>query len=915
MSPDADTLPRMPFRVLIALLLLGAVASFHQLSSRLFYCGVEGAHPEIFAWSTLAGLQGMLFLWAAWSARGERIYRVSQWIALGVCAYVLYQLSAVHARPLLLAALGVGGYALCACALDRQRNVETANWQRLLCEGVLFVLAVLVIQSALALPVLYSRGLLLSDRLFGSLFCMSLVAAFWIVRSCSREQGSRLVDAPPLFLLAMILLRAKQPDGAYDSLFYKGTVPVMLEDWRTALTGITDHTLLGTNLQEIINSQLRILDIGHEARVLSMLACLGLWVIVPAAARAIARLMPAGRGKAETALVINIAALLMVSLTEPLTASGTSYQEPLQILLLAAGLLAGPLGWIFLSAAAAVKATALVFIPLLLLVNLAARDRAGLLAWLQTPALSLRALLSVFNRRGRSGPVAAYVPASARRARVATLLCALLAVIVFGEQLIRNQLMAGRLLAPSDMLSRFTDPQNQMLGVAKAEGVFDTVKQRPAFDNVVGTIMHMSALDKWLPVEEHGFHAFPSSRLPLVAFALGLLALLCAARAAKRSWALLALAWMALFVVYLQLFSQGRHMAAASFAAVPVIVLALVHLGNRSWSQARLALVTLAVGLLAFGDQLTGNLINVGWDCMRRLSLPASPLRTNPPVSALDQRLAAIANTYLTRAAGLRDVVPTILCDSATGPKPYMGVHYAYSVVTHQLLARYLSADPARAGRLDRAVLALCVDAWHLSAIEQAQLVGFRSEGRLGDRHLFVSDYLSAGGSAVQLVPSGFRLPRVLRPYLPVQNLAAAWREAQLENETRQQTPTGRGVLEMDVEGALMPTLVAPNGLIFSEVKVLPGDRLFVEAGLPHKQSDGLALELRLGRPGAAPLIRKIMLKRGRLPGAAWQQFEVIVPDHLAGSVTLTVAASSEGGDPDADWVSFRWLLLERRVH
>ena len=34
----------------------------------------------------------------------------------------------------------------------------------------------------------------------------------------------------------------------------------MIADWRTALTAIPDVTLLGTNLLEIVNSQLRILD-------------------------------------------------------------------------------------------------------------------------------------------------------------------------------------------------------------------------------------------------------------------------------------------------------------------------------------------------------------------------------------------------------------------------------------------------------------------------------------------------------------------------------------------------------------------------------------------------------------------------------------------------------------------------------
>jgi hypothetical protein len=895
----------------MGLVLLGVAGSVYQLTSQLFNCGFRGAHPQLFIWAALAGVQSLLFISAAWSPLSERVYRVTQWIALAFCVYLLYQLSAVFARPLLLVVFGIGAYALCAHAWDRRRGVEPTGWPRLLGEGVLFILAVLVIQSALALPVLYTRGLLLSDRLFGGLFVISLVAAFFLVRACSRVQGVRLVEAPPLFLLLMVLLRTKQPDGAYDTLFYKGTIPVLLEDWRTALTGITDHTLLGTNLQEIINTQLRILDGGHDPRTLSMLAFMGLWVIAPIAARAISCLLPSGTGAREIAFVINVAALLMVSLTEPLTASGTSYQEPMQILLMAAGILAGPVGWIFLSAAAAVKATALIFIPLLFMVNLAVMDSERVKPWLRDPAGLLRSMIrALTSRRAAAAP---HVPASVKRARWIAVICALLACLVFGEQLARNQGLTGRLLAPSNMFAGLTDPHNQMLAAPKAGAVFDQVKQRPAFDNLVGTLMQIGTLDKWMLTDDHIFHVFPSSRFPLVAMGLGLLALLFVLRQPLRPWAVLALLWMALFFVYVQMFSQGRHMAAASFAAILVVALAPASLGGRKWTTARFAAATLAFGALAIGDQVAGNFINVSWECNRRLSRPAVPMGNDAPATPLDSKLAALAAEYRAKAPRGREVVPTIICDFAASPKHYMGVHYAYASVTHELLGRYLDADPARARRLDRAALAVCVDMWHLTSIKPEHLTGFRAEARIGRTQLFVSEYLSNGGLAEQLVPAGFSLPAMMRPYLVVQDLGAGWRDAELGDNTPQQTPNGRGVLEMHVGDALATTLVAPNSLTWREVQVMPGDRLLVEAALPHRQSDGLALELRLSRPGVAPLARKFMLKRASVPGAAWQTFEILVPASLAGAITLSVVASSEGGDPDADWVSFRKLQLERR--
>lgn len=919
MSPDADQVSRHPFRVLLALVLLGALGSGYQLTSNLFYCGFKGADPEILSWTLLAGIQSLLFLSAAWSDRARRIYRITQWVALAVCVYVLYQLSAIHARSLLTAVLGLGIYATCAHALDQRRGAGPTDWSRLLCEGVLFLLAVLVIQSVLTLPVLYSRDMVLGDRIFSATFALSCVAAFFMVRAGARGYAgdAQLVQVPPILLLVMVLLRYKQHDGAYDTLFYKGTIPQMLEGWRTALTGITDHTLLGTNLQEIINAQLRILDGSQEPRVLGMLAFMGLWLLAPVAGRVIARLLPVGSGGTTTAFVINVAALLLVSLSEPLTGSGTSYQEPFQMLLLAAGIAAGPAGWVFLSAAVAVKATALIFIPLLLLLNLAGMDAERVKSWMRDPAASLRTALSAFRARRQPGTTP-YVPVLVRQRRRAAAVCALIACIVFGEQLVRNQVMAGRLLAPSDMFARITDPQNRMLAEEGIGTAFDVVKRRPAFDNMVGTLMQIGTLDKWMPTEEHGFHALPSSRLPLVAAGLGLFALLCIFRAPLRRWAALSLLWLALFAVYVQMFSQGRHMAAASFAAVAVLALAPAFFGHRGRSKMYFAAATLAFAALAIGDQMVGNFINVGWDCNRRMSARALPALEKAVASPLDEKLATIAADYLSKAPLPRRVVPTILCDYAAGPKRYMGVHYAFASVTHELLGRYLAADPARAGRLDRAALVVCVDMWHLTRVKPEHLAGFRAEARIGTTQIFVSEYLSNGGAAEQLVPSGFPLPSALRPYLLVRDFSAGWQEAHLADESVQQTPSGRGVLEMDVEGVQMPTLVAPNSLIFRGVRVLPGDRIFVEAGLPHKQSDGLALELRLESADAtqaAPIARKSMLKRRRWTGAAWHTLELLVPEQFAGSVNLTISATSEGGDPDADWVSFRKLRLERRSY
>lgn len=913
---------------MVLILLLGAAGSFYQVTSGLFYCGHTGANSEIWYWALAAGLQSLAFPWAGWSPRGERFYRLTQWAAVPLIAYVLYQLSAVHARPLFLAGLAVLAYALFARALDRRRHPEMeTSWSQLGLQGVLFVLAALVIQSAFAFLVLYSRGILLNDRNFGVLLGMSVVLAFVVVRYGSRVHGVRLHEMPPLFLLLMILLRAKLPDGAYDSLFYKATLPMMIADWRTALTGLPDHTLLGTNLQEILNAQLLIIDGGYAPSFITTLAFLGLWIVVPAAARTLSNVLPVEASKRHLGLMLNTATLLLVSLSEPLTAAGTSYQEPLQILLLAAGLLAGPAGWIFLAAAAAVKVTALFFIPLLLLIRAAGVDRECVRAFLETPFAKLRGwhVGSYFNRGHGGAPTSApWRPARTKGALLVLLVCGGLAALVFGEQLARNQLFAGRLLVPSEMLAGLTDPDGRMMTRIKRDETFDIAGTQRPFDNLIGTLIHMGTLNKWMEPDAHGFHALPSSRLPMVAVFLALLALWCVRKREARPWALLTLFFTLLFVVYLQFFSQGRHMAPASFAAVVAIAAAPVFLWKGEMPRWLLAVLTLAIGLLAVGDQLVGNFINTGWECSRRLSTPAAapiaPVARDGVSNAateLDRKLADIVAQYRAKAPARHDIIPSVLCDETQGRKHYFGAHYAYASVTHSLLRRYLSADPARAQRLARSALVVCVEVWHLLAVKpDGQEDHFTLVDRVGRTNIFVSNFLMDGGPAAQLVPAGFPVPSSWIRYMVVQDFGASWSTGRLADPSPQETPNGKGALEMSVGAETLPTLVSRNAMTFDEVEVRPGDRVFMEATLPFRQSDGLQVELRLVLAGTAPLVRRMLLQPNRsiAPDMSWQTLALAVPDGYSGRATLTVAVSSEGGDPNADWISFRKLQLQRRV-
>jgi hypothetical protein len=918
----------VPIAVFTAILLLCAAGSAYQVTSKLFYCGHTGAGDEIWYWTVAAALQSFAFLAAGWSPRMERLYRLSQWLLLPLLIYVLYQLSAQHARPILLAGIGVAAYALFAGALDRRsgpgaqgRAQDDAQpaWPRLILEGVLFVLILMLIQSALAFLVLYSRGVLLNDRNFGILFAASVAIAFVVVRWGVRVSGTRLQDAPPLCLLIMILLRAKLPDGAYDSLFYKATHPAMIADWRTALTGLPDHALMGTNLQEIMNAQWLILDKAYAPAFITTLAFLGLWVVAPAAARALSAFMPAETGRRSLGLMLNAAALLIVSLTESLTAAGTSYHEPMLMLLLSAGLLAGPAGWVFLAGAMAVKITALFFLPLFLLIRLAGTRRERLREWMEAPLENLRRR---FGARSRERPGLAAAPAlragARRKALPMLVLCGALAVLVFGEQLARNQLLSGRLLAPSEALAGLTDPQGRMMARIDHNPQFDEVSKRKSFDTLITTIIHIGTLNKWMHTEDMGFHALPSSRLPMAAVLLALLALLGLCRRETRPWALTALLFALLFVVFLKFFTQGRHMSAASFAAVLAVATAPAFLRRGEASRMVLTALTLGIGLCAVGDQLVGNFINVGWECTRRLSAPAvAQNAVSPPGTSaeLDRKLADIVAQYRAKMPARRSVVPTVLCDEGSRRKPYMGAHYIYSVTTQHMLRRYLEADPARVQRLSRSTLAVCVKAWHLVGVKREFLNEFTFVDRIADTDIFVSNYLMDGALAAQMVPSGFPVPGAFRQFFAVRDFGADWKAGTLADDSPKDTVTRKGALEMRFDDQPMAALVAPNALTFERVTVMPGDRVHMEAALPFHQSDGLRVELRLTLPGKQPLIARASLSP-RLREASemnWQTLDLPIPEGYAGIAAFTVSIDSRGGNEIGDWIVFRKLQQQRR--
>jgi hypothetical protein len=651
----------------VTALAIGAAFSFYQLGSGVFACGKQGAGPEIHLWMTLAGAQAVAFLLAARSPRWQLAYRLLQYLTLPLVAVPLLQLAATYPRTF---------GALAVAALAYRLGARGAAAVKV----VVFLLAMLVIHSSIAFLVLNTRGLALGNGLFLAILAAAAVAAALIGRRDAPAPLASIAQVPPLALLAVVVLRAKLPDQAYDSLFYKATLPIMIADWRTAVTGLLDHSaLLGTNLQEFINAQLRIADPSYSPALVSTLAFLGLWIVAPAASASLMR--------ASGSFARNVLALLLVSLTESLVAAGTAYQEPLMGLLMVAALLPIPAAWLFLGAAVAVKVTAGFVAPVIVIARW----------WSMEPASS-----------GTGGGVRAFAARMLERTRpraVALVACLVLAALTAGEQFYRNIAYTGRLTGITETLVDLTDPQDRVLA-ADAGNPLVALQPRGAWQKYGRTFVHVLTLDRWIVPGELDFHILPSSRLPAVAAMLALVVLAFPALRRDRTLVVGFAVWIACAFVLLNFVWQGRYLYVLSLAAA----LPIAYLAGRVQAQAGGAiamLLAVAAALLAFGDQLVGSYVNDGWLCRRNLVTGVVPNDYDRPATALERRLAALVTRYRD-GSPWRDVVPTILCENSVDRLRYVGTHYVYTYISLRINNRRLAARPDLAASLPTALLALC---------------------------------------------------------------------------------------------------------------------------------------------------------------------------------------------------------------
>jgi len=887
--------PGAPAAAVLATLLAAAAFSFYQVGSALFACGRDLAGPETRYWMAFAAIQSALFMAASCSSPARRIYRFVQYASLAIVALPVGQLALAYPRTF----VGLGLVAVIywyGVALGRARAAPGSAYQRgelssAAVQTTVFLLATILIHSCVVFLVLHSPGLRLDDRAFVAIGAVSALAAAWILKRDAPLPAVSIAQVPPLALLLVVLLRAKYPDAAYDSLFYKATIPIMIADWRTAITGALDHTLLGTDLGEIINSQLRIVDPAYPPALNTALSFIALWVLAPVAAQSLAG---TAAGVARP-LARNALALLLVSLTESLMAAGTSYQEPLMSLLLAAALLPMSLSWLFMGAAVAVKATALFAVPVILAVKARSLD-----------PLSISAAITAVRVRP-----------------VVLSLCMIAAVVTVGEQFYRNVAYTGRLTGVTEMLSGLTDPEGRRLARAEADP-FAALTPHGFRERYVNTFIHVLTLDRWIVPSEFGFHILPSSRLPAVGLALCILLPLFAWFRRDRYLMVLLAAWAVGAAALLKMVVQGRYMLPISFAAAVLVAYVAGKLAEASHEAGSNRAVAFGlcggIAFLAFGDQLVGSFINVGWDCRHDIRAPVTPNNYDRPAAPIERRIADIVTKY--RSVAVRqDVVPTVLCENTVDRMRYLGTHYVFAYYTLDLNRRLLAAQPERTQLLPTSLLALCfTDAGFpgqiLTPATRAaftEVEGAKTGSGIAVR-LLVSNPLMAGAAATTLAGRQMDPLSWLARRSAPSDLLPLWGPERLTTSAPADAPGGKGALTMDVGGEKLGVLISPHGVMFDNVDFGAGGVLDVELGMPYSNSDGMGVDFVFegsnGKRASVSVALPPKPQTARSP--AWETRRIPLPAGLGGRGSLTINATSPSGNDIADWVFFRQLRFAR---
>jgi hypothetical protein len=907
--------------LVLATIVAGAGFGLYMIGSVAFNCGRFDAGMEVRYWMAASLVQGLLFMLGSVYERARRAYRILQLVTVPLLALVVSQLAFAYPRIVVCIMLFTAFYAAVAAlpaALGR-RSTQPWSLSAFVAQATVFLLLTLIVHSALAFVPLHWPGKRLDDTTYWTLLSVSALASAVLVRREAARIGAvSLTQMPPLALLVVALLRAKYPDGAFDTLFYKATIPFLLADWRTAFTGAFDHTLLGSNLMEIMSAQLRVIDPTWSPPLISSLAFGAMWVVAPLAASAVF----ARSDERVRAFAIPAATLMMASLTEALMAAGTAYHEPLMMVLMAAFLLPTPLAWIFLAAAMAAKLTVLFIAPVLIALRLR--------SWADAPAPADGAAAPGSGWRptvAAAGAWRATVTAAGawRRAAVAHLrsrpvllaACLVFGAFVVGEQLQRNLAFSSRILGSSDLFVEFTDPDRRTM-----TDVITPFAPWHLGERLAKTYVHILTLDRWIPAPAEGFHILPASRVIAVCVTLALLFAVFPSlrRADGRSWTLLLL-FVACSFATLLVVSQGRHLATLSFGAALLVAHAAAYLAVgalRSGRRVTASAFAVAVALLATGDQLVGNFINNGWDCRRSIAGPVTVGLHDQPNSELEKRLAEIVTQYRAKAKG--GVPPSVLCHWQTERKAYIGTHHVFAHYSVEYTQRFVNADPERAAMLPTSILALCFKhpSFGGEVLPVDQRGQFYEVPPTSDGvRIFVSQPLMSGvpvtsipATVVASGPRLFTFERGLRG-----DLMARWDRARLLDLAAADAPGGKGAFAGKVGSDPVGVLISPYRIAYEGVEVKAGDQLTIEAAMPYSNSDGMSLavtfEARNGKRHSASMA--LTAKPQAAAGPVWRSQRITVPPEVEGRGRIVIAATSPSGDGTADWAYIRKISLDRQ--
>ncbi len=891
---------------LLLTILVGGAFSFYQVGSPLFVCGSYYAGIEIRYWLALSGIQGVLFLAQGMTQKISQLYRWLQLLTLPLVLIVWAQVAAAYPRIFVGIAFLVAFYWYTIWLICRpsQKSAQAPQMGAVVVETTIFLLLTIVIHSTIAFVILHTPGFFLDDRTFFCVLGLSAVIATWIIRTGHSFKNISIDQVPPLGLLIIVLLRAKFPDGAYDTLFYKATLPIMIADWRTAITGAIDHTLLGTNFFDIMSSQLRIFDVSYSPAIISSLSFLALWVLVPVAMNSF---LPKNLGWGKFAA--NTATLLLVSLSEMLIAAGTAYHEPMLVLLVVASLLTMPISWIFLGAAVAGKITVLFICPLIIGFKLLAMQPnsdqilgAENEDWLFTKIK--KTLGNLFFLESRQS----------KNRLIVVIVCLSLPTIIVGEQFYRNIAYTGRLLGVTETLHGLTDPENRKLAKQQGSGL-EEVMQRGLEEKIGKTFIHILTLDRWITPSETGFHIMPSSRLIAVMAIITLFVFAFPSLRRNRKLLLLCIIWNICAFVLLNFFSQGRHLLPLSIGAailVAIIVGEVTRKSEESGNRAVEIFFCAAVSIAALGDQVVGSFINNGWECRRNITSSVTMNNYDQPETTIERRLKDIVSQYRSFPASHLGGSPTILCESQIDRMHYLGAHYIYTWITFDLNLRHLAANPGNTRLLPTSLLALCfVDPKFPDQILPSEIRSEFVEVQSVDNiHILVSKPLMSGIKSTSLV--GSQMNTLSWSRVTIFDFMENWELGRLTDNSPVDAPSGKGSFSSTINGEKVGFLISPYGLIFDKIEFNKSSQIEGELAMQYSNSDGMVVEIILEGVGGVKqsIYFNLKPKPEGSTNPVWEKINIPIPASITGFGKLTILAKSDGGGNSADWAIFRNFKL-----